>query len=303
MKRPERARPARNSSRSNPPPVEERRVKPIARIEPRERAEPGRSFQGVRREPSIRKADKLRRHYEKAEMRRFTRASRRRRVGWFTAFGIVAAVGILIAFAVFSPILALREIRVDGTSRLDPVVIQDAVSGQLGMPLALLDDQRIREELGEFTLIRSYATELVPPSTLVIHVVERSPLGVVVTPSGFDVVDAAGVVLESPPVRPAGLPELAVGADGTSGTGFAAMTEVLLALPPEVLAQVDAITARTRDDVTLALTSGGQRVVWGSAADSTRKAAILAALLARFAGGGPGEYDVSAPGSAVFRSD
>jgi len=236
-------------------------------------------------------------------MRRFTRASRRRRIGWLTGLAIVGVVGILIATAVFSPILALREIRVDGTVRLDPVVIQDAVAGQLGTPLALLDEDRIRRELGEFTLIRSYATELVPPGTLVIHIVERSPLGVVVTASGFDVIDAAGVVLESPAARPAGLPVLAVDGEGTAGTGFDAMAEVLLALPPEVLAQVDSISARTRDDVTLTLASSSQRVVWGSASDSDRKALILATLLARFAGSGAGEYDVSAPGSAVFRAD
>jgi cell division protein FtsQ len=253
--------------------------------------------------PGARKADRVRRKYEKAEMRRFTRASRRRRIGWLTGFAIVGVVAILIATAVFSPILALREVRVEGTSRLDSAVIQDAVAGQMGTPLALLDEERIRQELAEFTLIRSYATELVPPGTLVIHIVERSPLGVVVTSSGFDVVDAAGVVLESPAERPGGLPVLAVDAEGTAGTGFAAMTEVLLALPPEVLAQVDSITARTRDDVTLTLLASSQRVVWGSAADSDRKAAILAALLARFAASGPGEYDVSAPGSAVFRAD
>lgn len=216
------------------------------------------------------------------------------------ALGLVAA---LIALAVFSPILALREIRVDGTSRLDPAVVRDAVSGQLGTPLALLDEGRIRSELSQFTSIRSYVTELVPPGTLVIHVVERSPLGVVASATGFDVVDAAGVVLESLPTRPAALPVLQVDAEGVDGAGFAAMAEVLVALPAEVLAQVDAISARTRDDVTLTLTGSDQRVVWGSAADSDRKAAILAALLARFAASGAGEYDVSAPGSAVFRQD
>ena len=149
-------------------------------------------------------------------MRRFTRASRRRRIGWLTGFAIVAVVGILIATAVFSPILALREIRVDGTSRLDPAVIQDAVAGQLGTPLALLDEDRIRRELGEFTLIRSYTTELVPPGLLVIHIVERSPLGVVETAGGFEVVDAAGVVLETSTSRPAALPLLAVDGEGTS---------------------------------------------------------------------------------------
>lgn len=216
---------------------------------------------------------------------------------------ILASTAALIAAAVFSPILALRDIRVEGTTRLDPTVVAEAVSGQLGTPLALLDEARIRDELGQFTSIRSYVTELVPPGTLVIYVVERTALGVVATPAGFDLVDAAGVVLESSPTRPPSLPLLQIDEDGPAGTGFAAMAEVLIALPSGVLAQVDSISARTRDDVTLNLTGSDQRVVWGSADDSERKADILAALLARFATAGPGEYDVSAPGSAVFRLD
>ena len=57
------------------------------------------------------------------------------------------------------------------------------------------------------------------------------------------------------------------------------MTEVLLALPPDVLARVDAIAATTKDDVTLTLVGSQQRVVWGSAerarrqGDGTRRAA------------------------------
>jgi cell division protein FtsQ len=236
-------------------------------------------------------------------MRRFTRRTRRRRTGALVVIGILGMVAALIAVAVFSPILALREIRVDGTTRLDPALVRDAVAGQLGTPLALLDEGRIRSELSQFTTIRSYVTELVPPDTLVIHIVERSPLGVVVSASGFDVVDAAGVVLESSPSRPDDLPLLQTDAEGAEGAAFAAMAEVLVALPGDVLAQVDSISARTRDDVTLTLTGSDQRVVWGSAADSDRKAAVLAALLERFAGAGGGEYDVSAPGSAVFRRD
>jgi len=252
---------------------------------------------------SERQAGRIRARAERADVKRFTRRARRRRIGVLSSLAVLAVVAGLIAAAVFSPILALREIRVDGTTRLDPLVLQQAVEGQLGTPLALIDEGRIRRELAQFTSIRSYVTELVPPGTLVIHIVERTPLGAVVSPAGFDVVDAAGVVLESSPARPAALPLLQVDEQGTAGTGFAAMTEVLVALPPDVLAQVDSITARTRDDVTLTLAGSAQRVVWGSAADSDRKALILAALLSRFAAAGPGEYDVSAPGSAVFRLD
>jgi cell division protein FtsQ len=307
VKRPERpspaasspARSARSTARTSkdpqPPTLEPPAPRPSATPKP-ERATP-------KPERAARKAERVKQRYERAEVRRFTRHARRRRIGWLAGFTILAVTAALIAIAVFSPILALRDIRIEGATRLDPAVVTQAVSGQLGTPLALIDENRIRDELGEFTSIRSYVTELVPPGTLVIHIVERTPLGVIVTPAGFDVVDAAGVVLDSSPARPASLPLLQVDEAGAEGTGFEAMVEVLIALPPDVLAQVESIVARTRDDVTLTLVGSGQRVVWGSAADSERKADILAALLERFATTGPGEYDVSAPGSAVFRRD
>lgn len=270
----------------------------------RERREPEvKPSRDAKPERSARAADRIRQRYEKAEMKRFTRRARRRRLGWAAAFGVIGLVVALISVAIFSPILALREIRVDGTTRLDPATISEALSGQLGTPLALLDEGRIRDELGRFTTIRSYVTELVPPGTLVVHVVERTPLGLVTTAQGFDVVDAAGVVLESSATRPEGLPLLQLDEDGTDGRAFAAITEVLVALPAGVLAQVDSITARTRDDVTLTLAGSAQRVVWGSAADSDRKAAVFAALLGMFGGSGAGEYDLSAPDNPVFRPD
>jgi cell division protein FtsQ len=206
--------------------------------------------------------------------------------------------------AVFSPILALRHVTVDGTSRLDAAQLEDAVDGQLGTPLALLDEGRIREELGEFTLIRSYVTELVPPDTLLIHIVERSPIGVVSAADGFRLVDPAGVTIDTTVTAPEAYPviELADG-DDVSGPAFRSMAEVLLALPPAVLAQVTAIGAQTKDDVTLTLAGSAQRVVWGSAEGSDEKAAVLTGLIALHKGDGAGEYDVSAPGIGVFHKD
>lgn len=249
-------------------------------------------------------AERRRRREERAEVRRFTRSTRRRRLGWLSAGGLVVLIAGLVATAVFSPVLALRTVIVDGTSRLDPAAIVDAVDGQLGTPLALLDDARIREELGRFSLIRSYVTELVPPGTLVIHIVERSPVGVIQATDGFRLVDPAGIVIETTPTQPEGYPLIELGAgEDVSGAGFRSMAEVLLALPPSVAGQVLSISARTRDDVTLTLAGSSQRVVWGSAEGSEEKAAVLAALLPLHQGDGPGEYDVSAPGIGVFHAD
>jgi cell division protein FtsQ len=206
--------------------------------------------------------------------------------------------------AVFSPILALRTVTVDGVSRLSAEELVAAVDGQLGVPLALLDEDRIRTELGEFPLIRSYVTELVPPDTLLIHIVERAPIGVVAAPDGFQLVDPAGITIETTVTAPEGYPAMQLaGGDTVEGAGFRSMAEVLLALPPSVLAQVSTISAQTKDDVTLTLTGSSQRVAWGSADDSIAKAAVLTSLIALHKGDGAGEYDVSAPGIGVFHKD
>ncbi len=287
--RPPKADPRERSVRSDPPRAA------------RDLAQPARP-RSARAEFSA--AEKRRKREERAELRRFTRRARRRRMGWLGALGVVVVLLVLVFGAVFSPILALRQVVVDGTQRLDAAAIAKAVDGQLGVPLALLDEDRIRTELAGFSLIRSYVTELVPPGTLLIHIVERAPIGVIATPDGFQLTDPAGVAIETTVARPDGYPqiELASG-DDVSGAGFRSMAEVLLALPPAVLAQVDTIAARTRDDVTLTLTGSAQRVVWGSADDSESKAAVLTGLIALHKGDGPGEYDVSAPGIGVFNED
>lgn len=251
----------------------------------------------------VRAAARQRRRYERLEVKRFTRRARRRRTTWFVVALLVLAIGGLVTAAVFSPLLALRAVKVDGTSRLDAATLEKAVDGQRGTPLALLDYGEITKQLAPFRLIRSYATEVVPPDTLLIHIVERTPIGAIQGASAFDLVDPAGVVVESSKTRPAGYPLIQLGDGRVDGPGYASMAQVLLALPSSVLSKVDTITAQTHDDVTLTLSGSSQRVVWGSSDDSVAKAQVLADLIALHAGSGPGEYDVSAPGTAVFHRD
>jgi cell division protein FtsQ len=245
-------------------------------------------------------AERARKRYERQEVKRFTRQSRRRRVTWGVAAGLVVSIAALVVTAVFSPLLALHTITIDGTSRLDTAKLQKAVDGQLGTPLALLDYGRITRELAPFSLIRSYVTEVVPPDGLVIHVVERTPVGAIQTASGFELVDPAGVVVDTSATRPDGYPLVQLGTGTMTGPGFTSMTQVLLALPASVLSKVDTITALTHDDVTLTLAGSSQRVVWGSSDGSDAKARVLAELVVLHGGSGAGEYDVSAPGTAVF---
>jgi len=249
-------------------------------------------------ERDARRAARRRRRAERREVRRFTRRSRHRRVVLTVAAGTVLTMAGLVAVCVYSPLLALREITIEGASRIDPADLHDAVDGQLGTPLALLDMDRMTEELGDFPLIRSFVTETVPPGTLVVHVVERQPIGTLPTPGGFALVDPAGIVIERSAERIPGVPLIDVGAEGADDAGFDAAVEVLLALPDPVLAGLDTITATTRDDVRLRIAETGGTIVWGSADRSEYKARVLQALLANVPEAS--EFNVSAPGQATY---
>ena len=255
--KPARERPAR--------PVRDRPTRDVPKLRDTARSEPTRSTREERKAA-------------RAEIRRFTRASRRRRLTVASAVGVVVVLVGVLAVAVFSPILALRTISVEGTSAIPASQVQGALSSQLGTPLALIDDGKIRSELSHIILIRSYVTEVVPPNTLVVRIVERKAIGVLRSGAQFEQVDPAGVVLATS-ATPAGLPVIDIGKSGVNSAGFAAVVKVLLAMPASVLAQVGSISATTLDNVSLTLSQGNHTVLWGSADQSDLKAAVLATLL------------------------
>lgn len=203
---------------------------------------------------------------------------------------MVVALGV----AVFSPLLALREVTVTGTDRLSADEIADAVSGQLDTPLALLDLGRIERELSEFVLIRSYVTETVPPDTLIIHIVERRPVALIARGSGYDQVDPAGVVIASTADR-GGYPVIDLGNQPVDGASFRSAVEVLLAMPADVMARLDTVSADTPNDVRLRLSGVSPEVVWGSPGDSELKASVLGRLLERTECTSARVINVSAP--------
>jgi cell division protein FtsQ len=250
----------------------------------------------------LRAAMRERRSYEREEVRRFTRRSRSRKRAVRGVILTVVLFCTLIGVAVFSPLLALQKITVVGASRVDPAAIHDALDGQLGTPLALVDFNQITDKLAAFPLIRSYTTESVPPHTLVVTIVERQPIGVVDNGTDFAVIDPAGVVIESAAARVVGLPLISAGQPSIGNPAFASAVEVLLALPPELLSRVDTISATTKDDVSFVLAGDVQSVTWGSADRSAYKARVLAALVATQSATARLEYDISAPDAPVVRS-
>ncbi len=307
MKRPEGFDPPGMQKPGTPSARQQQQPTKRAPSEPVARTQRAKSTRGSAPRPAaaarahLRRAARERRRVERAEVRRFTRRARNRRVAVAAVAGTIATLIALVFVAVYSPILALRTIAIDGTARLDPAELAAAVNGQLGTPLALIDFDRMTTELSSFPLIRSYVTVTVPPDTLVIHIVERQPVGSIRVGDRYRLVDPAGVTVQEATERTPGVPVIDLGGADATSPAFASVVEVLLALPPGLLAQVDSASARTRDDVTLVLTGVGQSVSWGSADESVRKAALLAALIAVTDPARAGEFDVSAPGNGVFR--
>ena len=245
---------------------------------------------------AMKAARRRRRRVEREEVRRFTIRTRRRRVAWLAAAGTLIVLVLAVLGIGLSPALNLRTIDVVGVRTLNAHAVEQSLSGHKGTPLMLLDTNEISRQLAEFPRIRSYSLEVIPPHTLVVHIVERDPVGVIQQQNVFTVVDAANVALSSSKTRPAGYPLITVSGvtpGRAPSSGFSAVISVLDALPDTVRSQVDTISATTKDNVTLTLRGSGASVVWGSSEQSDVKAAVLADLLASQ----PGKkiYDVSSP--------
>jgi cell division protein FtsQ len=240
----------------------------------------------------IRRAAAERRRAESSEVRRFTRAMRRRRILIGAAAGfLVVSVATPVLLAV-SPAFAVRTVTVTGADAALSGQVRQALAGEVGVPIALVDEAALTRRIGSVAGVASFTVARLPPGTLAVRVVARTAVAQVRTAGGYALVDAAGVALRASATR---LPVVPLVTAQPGSTGFGAAAAVLATLPAALRSQVTTVGARTADDVTLTL-QHGRTVVWGSADDGPAKAAALAAALVRVAKG-QHRIDVSVPGS------
>lgn len=241
------------------------------------------------------RAARARRRALRAEIRRFTQRSRRRRIVWLSSLGaVLLLVGGSVA-AAYSPLFAVEKITVAGATTLDPAAVEAALGDQLGTPLALVDTSEVKAALLAFPLIETYALEARPPHDLTVRIVERTPIGVIRSDAGFTLVDAAGVALATTAEQPEGQPVIEV-TGGPESSAFQSAGLVVRSLPADVRALLSGVSATTADDVTLTLNTG-LTVVWGSAEESALKAVALARTMA--ANPDAASIDVTSPDVAV----
>ena len=243
------------------------------------------------------------RDLENSLISRVVSARRVRRIALSLTAGSVVILGILTAVATFSPLLSIQQVTVVGTQRLSPDEISKALSGQIGTPLPLLNQEEIAKSLAGFTLIESFAATAVPPNELQIKVSERQALCIIEFEGALWLHDPAGVriALAGPTDL---LPRILIAEEPTSSQRFRDSVDVLLALPVELLAQVEIIQANTKDDVQMSLRGSlGQRISWGDSSNAVLKSKVLQALIANNQGATGVTFDVSSPNAPVVRFD
>jgi len=226
--------------------------------------------------------------------------TRRSRTRVAVSLSSILAVGLATVLVVFSPLLHMKKIELEGNAQLSKSDLEPLFENLYGVPLALITDEIIAEVLAPVSMIQAFDSRIAPPNTLILRIVERKPLGVFYSGESFDVVDAAGVVLSNPANPLNTLPQILVQPDPKSSS-FRAVTRVLAALPDQLLKQVNAITASTLDDVRFTIRESSHEVVWGSSERSIEKAAVLRASLIALDGLDSRIIDVSTPESVVIR--
>jgi cell division protein FtsQ len=216
----------------------------------------------------------------------------RRRVLARRWIAVSVAVGVvLVAAAVWwTPLLGVRSVDVSGTRQLTADQVRTAASVPDGTPMVRLNLRSVQARVALLPRVASVRVAREWPSTVRIQITERSPIGYLVESDGTHLVDATGRDYATVTAPPHGLPKIVLTAVSPADQRTEAVVGVLRALPAQLRSLVLTVSARTPGSVTLGLTHG-RTVRWGSAADSTHKAEVLAPLMTRLGK----VYDVSSP--------
>jgi cell division protein FtsQ len=223
------------------------------------------------------------------------------RIVAISLLGSLAALLLLVAATVFTPILAVEQIKISGVSKISEKAVQKAVKSQLGVPLPMVSTQSVAEALSDFTLIESFSIVSELPHTLHIAISERQPIAVVDIRGVSYLYDPAGIRLGEASYKDQ-YPRVAVTGEPKNNKTFALAIDVLLALPASLLQRVSQIDAKSKDDVTMQLRgNSGQRIIWGDSGQSVLKSKVLAALVANQKKTDRVTFDVSSPTAPVVR--
>jgi cell division protein FtsQ len=228
---------------------------------------------------------------ERRERRELLRPTRRRAMmrRWTVLLVFLGIVG-LVYVVLFTPVLGAHDVEVQGTQGLTPDEVRKVAAVEMGKPLLRLDTDEIAARVATLPRVAHVEVTRSLPGTVEITVSERNPVAFAQLPDGAHMVDGIGMDYAVVPRPPLGLPSIEVARIAPEDAATRAVVDVLGKIPQQLRERVVTLAARSPGDVQLKL-NDGRLVKWGDAADSERKALVLAALLTR-----PGRiFDVAAP--------
>lgn len=241
-------------------------------------------------------------------VRRFFATRRRRDSGgrsarpWAVAAGAGLVVAVLTGLVLATPLLGVREVRVTGTEILSAAEVRAAAAVPDRTPLLRVRAGEVTERVAALAPVATVEVSRDWPGTLVIEVVERTPVAAVPGSGGFSLVDGSGVVFHTVSESPLDLPLVVVADPGPADPATRAALTVLSALTPQLRADLETLTVAGPASIELSLFSG-RSVWWGDETDSAEKARVATALLADDALSDPERtvIDVSSPEVVAVR--
>jgi cell division protein FtsQ len=212
------------------------------------------------------------------------------------ASAVAFLVLVLVWVLAFSPVLGAKTVTVRGVHTVTVDQVRSIAGISNGSPLIRLDTAAVRQRVETLPDVASARVSVSYPSTVVIVVTERVPVGYLVSQNGFVLVDKAGMQFRAVTTAPPALPRFALPAGPSAQASGQAVATAAGALSSSVLGQLAEIRANDASSISLVLRDG-RSVIWGSADRSVDKARLLPVLLTR-----PGTtFDVSNPDLAVVR--
>lgn len=229
----------------------------------------------------------------------YVRRRRWRRI----AIGVLALAVVLtlVWVVMFSSVLAVRRVAVDGETTLKESQVRRAADVRIGQPLARIDTGAIEARVGAMERIQEVAVSRSWLHTVKITVVERTPVAWITVGGVIRGLDRYGIDFRTYTKVPKGLLEVQVEATEPRQRqqtleAVASVIQVIEDEDPALRKRIQSISAATKDSIELDLTKG-RTVVWGSRGDSKHKLSVLRPLLRINAA----RYDISAPDQPTTR--
>lgn len=205
------------------------------------------------------------------------------------ALPALALVITLAALAWFSPLLSVREVRIDGAGEIPEEQIRELLQVPETGSILRIDTAAMAARVATIPKVRSARVQRVLPSTVRVRIEPRTPVLYFDSPEGAHLLDADGIEYAIEPA-PIGVPQLVTARPSGADELTRAAVAVARVLPPALEVQVETIRAAGASEISLTLRDG-RTVLWGSSEDGERKSAVILPLLTQ-----PGTvFDVSSP--------